>query len=436
MLLPMSKVAAFWGRTLLASALILPASPGITLAAEGADSGWFDPQSPNAPRGASLPPPTPRVAPVAAAGAPQAVPGAPLPPSPLLDSGDVAPAPSPPSSSADRDPRALSDFRPALDPYGSWMDHPTYGTVWIPSPRVVGSDFSPYVSAGRWALDDAGNWVWMSDYPFGGVVFHYGRWIWVAGTGWAWVPGYEYAPAWVTWRVPTSSSYAYVGWAPMGPDYIWYGGYAVSFWYGVYTPWIYCHSSYVFHDHVHHHVVRNPATVNHLNHHTRSYVPANPSARVAARTGPPLGAARVPESARPRDRVPSTRPAPGQGPAQATFAQRARFTSQGLPSRRGTSAPAEAARFRVPSGTASADTSRFDSRPTPSPSKSVSPSSTKSRVPSTAKSFTPDTSSSRALAPRTSIPSSSSRSFSPSTSSRSFSPSMPSGGGGLPRGRR
>jgi hypothetical protein len=184
------------------------------------------------------------------------------------------------------------------------VQHPTYGTVWVPRSDVVGSDFAPYVSSGHWALDDDDNWIWVSDYPFGRVVFHYGRWVWVGGTGWAWVPGYRYAPAWVYWRVPTSS-YAYVGWAPMGPDYIWYNGYAVSFWYGVSTPWVFCPSAYVFHSHVHHHVVRDRVLVTRLAANTRRYVPASgvgASVRRGAvvRAGPPLAAARVPASVRPQ----------------------------------------------------------------------------------------------------------------------------------------
>jgi len=103
-----------------------------------------------------------------------------------------------------------------LDPYGNWVEDEKYGTVWVPNRDAVGEDFAPYVSAGHWALTEDGDWSWQSDYPFGGVVFHYGRWVWVPGTGWAWVAGRRYANAWVSWRVPTDN-YAYVGWAPMPP---------------------------------------------------------------------------------------------------------------------------------------------------------------------------------------------------------------------------
>ena len=42
-------------------------------------------------------------------------------------------------------------FHETLDPYGSWVDDQTYGTVWVPSETVVGTGFIPYVSAGHWA---------------------------------------------------------------------------------------------------------------------------------------------------------------------------------------------------------------------------------------------------------------------------------------------
>src|SRR5256885_560178 len=41
------------------------------------------------------------------------------------------------------DPNAYQQFEGALDPYGQWVDDPSYGHVWAPSPSVVGYDFSP-----------------------------------------------------------------------------------------------------------------------------------------------------------------------------------------------------------------------------------------------------------------------------------------------------
>ena len=123
---------------------------------------------------------------------------------------------------ADTDPSALSDFRGVLDPYGAWLDDPTYGTVWVPDANFVGPDFIPYQTAGHWEWDGQ-DYVWVSDFPWGWVPFHYGRWVESASLGWVWIPGRRYAPAWVDWRVGTDS-YDYVGWGPTPPDHVWYDG--------------------------------------------------------------------------------------------------------------------------------------------------------------------------------------------------------------------
>src|SRR5687768_17288844 len=38
----------------------------------------------------------------------------------------------------DNDPRALSDWKPELEPYGTWVEDPAYGVVWVPHSRAVG----------------------------------------------------------------------------------------------------------------------------------------------------------------------------------------------------------------------------------------------------------------------------------------------------------
>ncbi len=43
---------------------------------------------------------------------------------------------------ADDDVSAVDSFREPLDPYGSWVDDPVYGTLWVPSDTVVGDDFT------------------------------------------------------------------------------------------------------------------------------------------------------------------------------------------------------------------------------------------------------------------------------------------------------
>lgn len=130
------------------------------------------------------------------------------------------------SEADDTDPDALVRFREPLAPYGRWIDDPTYGTVWIPRPEVVGPDFAPYATAGHWALDEDEQWTWVSDYDWGWAPFHYGRWIWIEGAGWGWIPGGVYAPAWVVWRTAYDDE-AYIGWAPIPPSWYWFGGAAV-----------------------------------------------------------------------------------------------------------------------------------------------------------------------------------------------------------------
>ena len=103
---------------------------------------------------------------------------------------------------------SLSVFQKSLNPYGRWVNHGSYGQVWVANDR----NFVPYSTGGHWAYTDYG-WTWVSDYNWGWAPFHYGRWAYEGGTGWYWVPGYEWAPAWVAWR----SDADYYGWAPLSP---------------------------------------------------------------------------------------------------------------------------------------------------------------------------------------------------------------------------
>lgn len=99
--------------------------------------------------------------------------------------------------------------------FGTWTDDPTYGRVWTPSAECVGSDFTPYLTGGRWKLDGDQR-TWESNYPWGPATFHFGNWIWRDGRTWSWVPGKTYSPAWVTWRREEPGA-RYVGWAPAPP---------------------------------------------------------------------------------------------------------------------------------------------------------------------------------------------------------------------------
>ena len=104
-----------------------------------------------------------------------------------------------------------STFYNKLEPYGDWIETGDYGYVFHPR-EATGSRWRPYVN-GRWVYTDAG-WTWISEEAFGWATYHYGRWTRLRGIGWVWVPGNQWAPAWVSWR----KSSDYVGWAPLPPE--------------------------------------------------------------------------------------------------------------------------------------------------------------------------------------------------------------------------
>jgi hypothetical protein len=230
---------------------------------------------PMAPQNAMIPPPPPDVPPPAP---PESAAAPPAGSDNMYASGEVAVG-TETDGYDDDDPAALTDFHATLDQHGTWADDPTYGTVWVPSPTVVGQDFHPYVSAGHWAYDD--DWVWVSDYDWGWAPFHYGRWVWIDGRGWSWIPGRVYRGAWVMWGV--DDGYAYVGWAPMPPAFIWFGGVARPF-PGYYGPrWVYCPRGEVFSASVRTRVVSGAAAAP-IAAHVRPYVSARPGVAAA---GPP-----------------------------------------------------------------------------------------------------------------------------------------------------
>ncbi|MEO6784881.1 MAG: DUF6600 domain-containing protein [Chthoniobacteraceae bacterium] len=125
---------------------------------------------------------------------------------------------------ANGDPvRASFDvFYDTLAPYGEWANVEGYGAVWHPAD--VDEDWAPYTD-GYWAYTDAG-WTWVSYEDWGGITYHYGRWMRVRGYGWCWVPGYEWGPAWVSWR----KSDDYIGWAPLPPEARWRRGTGFGTW--------------------------------------------------------------------------------------------------------------------------------------------------------------------------------------------------------------
>jgi hypothetical protein len=109
-------------------------------------------------------------------------------------------------------PKAFAQFETALAPYGAWVTDPKLGRVWVPATSIVGPEFMPYATNGRWVLTEYG-WTWDSKWDWGWAPFHYGRWAMLDGGQWCWIPGTLWAPAWVTWRVGRT----HVGWAPLPP---------------------------------------------------------------------------------------------------------------------------------------------------------------------------------------------------------------------------
>jgi len=121
-----------------------------------------------------------------------------------------APPPPPDQSQGGGDNSASFDeFYNNLSSQGSWIQTPDYGYVF--QPTVQDPNWAPYTD-GHWVYTDYG-WTWVSDEPWGWATYHYGRWVNIVGEGWVWVPGYQWAPAWVSWRYGGG----YAGWAPLPP---------------------------------------------------------------------------------------------------------------------------------------------------------------------------------------------------------------------------
>ena len=115
-------------------------------------------------------------------------------------------------ASEDSPTASYSTFYTGLEPHGVWRETSTYGYVFQPSEAERSRTWRPYTN-GRWVYTDAG-WTWVSEEPFGWATYHYGRWTRLRNVGWVWIPGEEWAPAWVSWR----KSNDYVGWAPLPPE--------------------------------------------------------------------------------------------------------------------------------------------------------------------------------------------------------------------------
>jgi len=130
-------------------------------------------------------------------------------------------------------------FYSSLDAYGEWIpvSHGLYG--WRPLGVMTG--WRPY-TVGRWVWSEYG-WYWYSDEPWAWAAYHYGRWHYDDYYGWIWIPGYDWAPAWVEWRAGGD----HIGWAPLGPYALFNIHVGITYDYGWATPgnyWCFTHARY------------------------------------------------------------------------------------------------------------------------------------------------------------------------------------------------
>jgi hypothetical protein len=104
---------------------------------------------------------------------------------------------------------APGDFYGPLATHGTWVEVSTYGRCF--RPEGIDAGWQPYCE-GIWVWTDCG-WYWQSDEPWAWACYHYGTWFDDPAQGWIWVPGIEWAPAWVTWRTGGD----FIGWVPCAP---------------------------------------------------------------------------------------------------------------------------------------------------------------------------------------------------------------------------
>lgn len=222
---------------------------------------------------------------------------------------------------SDTDPTAVTIYNAELQPYGVWVTDGRWGTVWVPNSTVVGADFAPYQTSGHWELTADDEWLWVSDYSWGYIPFHYGRWVWIENTGWAWIPGRAYAPAWVVWR---TGSLGYIGWAPMPPAYYWSGGvyYTCS---PPVAAYVFVSTTYVYERNVSTYVYRDKAEVTRAvdgtHQHQAStphYGPAQPSPEEAHVSAPPTRGTSDPKAMNLAKRPPLSGTSTSSAPKKST----------------------------------------------------------------------------------------------------------------------
>jgi hypothetical protein len=140
----------------------------------------------------------------------------------LVEQEAAMPSPIKPLVAVSAAEMAARFFSEALKPYGEWVELGGFGRCW--KPAGVGERWSPY-TIGSWAYSKFG-WTWVSEEDFGGIVYHYGRWVRIRDSGWCWVPDLEWAASWVSWRYGTDL----VGWAPLPPKAKWDATVGIGVW--------------------------------------------------------------------------------------------------------------------------------------------------------------------------------------------------------------
>ena len=196
----------------------LSADDLIYLNSQGVSQGVISALQTATPAGPNPPPVTPPPATPASYAPTPAVP-APVPPVPAPAPAMIAPAPAAPPVGGP--PVSLDYFHAQLAPFGTWVQVGGV-TYWRPDSAIrANPDWRPYYDMGQWVQTDNGLF-WKSEYTWGDIPFHYGRWVRDPVMGWLWAPDLEWGPAWVFWRHAEADGA--IGWAPLPVGAVFVGG--------------------------------------------------------------------------------------------------------------------------------------------------------------------------------------------------------------------
>jgi hypothetical protein len=150
-------------------------------------------------------------------------------------------------------------FYDGLGAHGDWITVGSGVYGWRPSRVSIG--WRPY-TIGRWCWTDDG-WYWASDEPWGWAAYHYGRWHYDDYYGWIWIPGYDWAPAWVEWRYGPDC----IGWAPLSPYAVFNVSWGIHYrtrWYTPHNWWSFVDCGHLASHDVHRYVYRTEHNTRYL----------------------------------------------------------------------------------------------------------------------------------------------------------------------------